>query len=162
MCVSFVVCCMPHVEVLIIICVSFKLIAYSSGQSVLWDQRAIAYPLCSSIQKYLSCTGQIPSLTMNHICLLHSLDFGFRGQWSGYRDSFWKVRLLTMTIQPCILSFNVQDMTLVGPSGFFKHASASVDGCCLYIIIHYGMLQWDWGIGFVLEVAGLNQNLFKQ
>ena len=33
----------PHVETL-------KLIVYSSGQSVLWDQRAIAYP-CSSITK---------------------------------------------------------------------------------------------------------------
>ena len=30
--------------------------------------------------KYLSCTGQILSLTMSHLCLSHSLDFGFRGQ----------------------------------------------------------------------------------
>ena len=74
--VPVVVYHVPHVEVLIITCVSLKLIAYSSGQSVLWDQRAIAYPLSSSIQKCLSCTGQILGLTMSHMCLLHSLDFG--------------------------------------------------------------------------------------
>ena len=34
----FVVCHIPHVEAL-------KLIIYCSGQSVLLDQRAIAYPL---------------------------------------------------------------------------------------------------------------------
>ena len=37
-------------------------------------------------------------------------------------------------------------MTLLGSSGFFNLASASVDGCYLYIIIHYGMLQRDWRI----------------
>ena len=30
--------------------------------------------------------------------------------------------------------------------GFFNLASVSVDGCYLYIIIHYGMSQKDWGI----------------
>ena len=35
---TFVVCCMPHDEAL-------KLIVYCSGQSVLWNHRAIAYPL---------------------------------------------------------------------------------------------------------------------
>ena len=68
--VPSVVCHMPHVEVFIITCVSLKLIVYSSGQSVLWDKRAIAYQLCLSIQKQLSCTGQILSLTMDHLCLL--------------------------------------------------------------------------------------------
>ena len=37
-------------------------------------------------------------------------------------------------------------MILAGSSGFFNHSSASVDGCYLYIIIHYGMSQRDWGI----------------
>ena len=77
-CVPFVVCYMPHVQVLIITCVPLKLITYSSDQSVLWNQRAIAYPLCSSIQKLMSCTGQIQGLTMNSLCLLGPLDFGFR------------------------------------------------------------------------------------
>ena len=36
--VPFVVCYVPHVGAL-------KLVIYSSGQSVLWDQRAIAYSL---------------------------------------------------------------------------------------------------------------------
>ena len=43
--VLFVVCYMPHVEMLTITCVSLKLLAYPSGQSVQWDQRVIAYPL---------------------------------------------------------------------------------------------------------------------
>ena len=38
MCVSLILCCMSHVEAL-------TLIIYSGGQSVLWDQRAISYPL---------------------------------------------------------------------------------------------------------------------
>ena len=54
---------------------------------------------------------------------------------------FDKKKLLTMTLQPCSLLFNVQDMIIVGSSGFFNHASTSVDGCYLYIIIHYGMSQ---------------------
>ena len=37
-------------------------------------------------------------------------------------------------------------MIHVGSSEFFNHASTSVDGCYLYIIMHYGMLQRDCGI----------------
>ena len=37
-------------------------------------------------------------------------------------------------------------MILAGSSAFFNHASASVDGCYFYIIIHSGMSQRDWGI----------------
>ena len=37
--VPFVIYHVPHVEAL-------KLIVYFSGQSVLWDQRVITYPLC--------------------------------------------------------------------------------------------------------------------
>ena len=51
-----------------------------------------------------------------------------------------------MTIQPFKLLFNTQVMILVGSSGFFNLASASVDGCYLDIIIHYDILQRDWGI----------------
>ena len=42
--IPFVVCHLPHVEAL-------KLIVYSSGQSVQWDQRAIAYPLLLNLIK---------------------------------------------------------------------------------------------------------------
>ena len=54
-----------------------------------------------------------------------------------------------MTLCPCCLSFNVQDIILVGSSGFFNHASTSVNGCCLYTIIHYGISWWGWWIGSV-------------
>ena len=75
---------------------------------------------------------------MSHLCPLHSLDCGFRGQWSSHRKSFWQERLLIMTLHPYSLSFNV-----------FSHTTASVDGCCLYIIIHHGMSQWDCRKGSV-------------
>ena len=75
--------------------------------------------------------------------LLHSQDFSFRGQWSGYRNSFCQSRLLTMTLQPFSLLFNVQVMILVWSFGLFSPVSMSVDGCYLYIIIHYGMSQRD-------------------
>ena len=78
--------------------------------------------------------------------LLHSWDFGFRGQWSGYRNSFCQSKLPTITLWPGSILFNVQVMILVGYSGFINLASTSVDGCYLYIIIHYGMSQRDWGI----------------
>ena len=80
--------------------------------------------------------------------LLHSWDFGFRGQWSGYRNSFCQRKLLTMTLWPFILSFNVQFRIPEGSYWLFSFPSTSVDGCYLYIIIiiHYGMSWRDWGI----------------
>ena len=87
-----------------------------------------------------------PKSIINPFELLCSWDFGFWGQGSGYRNSFCQSRLLRVTLQPCILQFYVQVMILVGSSGLFNHVSASVDGCYLYIIIHYGMLQRDMGI----------------
>ena len=51
-----------------------------------------------------------------------------------------------VTLWPCSLSINVKVIILTGSSGFFNCAFTSVDGCHLYIIIHYGMLQRDWGI----------------
>ena len=52
MCVPFVVCHMPHVEAL-------KLNVYSSGQSVLWDQRGIAYSLLHNPEN--SCHAVVKS-----------------------------------------------------------------------------------------------------
>ena len=57
--------------------------------------------------------------------------------------------MFTTHLQLCSILFNAEDMILVGSSGFFNHTSTSADGCCLYIIMHYGMLWWDWGIGSV-------------
>ena len=91
--------------------------------------------------------------TCHHYVIIKetTLHYYIRGQWSGYRNLFWQCRLLTVTVWPCSLSFKVQVMILVGSSVFFNHTSASLDGCCLYIIIHYGILWWDWWRGLVLR-----------
>ena len=65
----FVVCCMPHVEAL-------KLIIFSSGQSVLWDQRAITYPVFLS-KKIVVMHWSDPMSYNEPFMLLHSLDVWF-------------------------------------------------------------------------------------
>ena len=47
---------------------SFEVDHPFSGQSVLWDQMAIAYPSFLNPTKLLSCTGQILSLTASPLC----------------------------------------------------------------------------------------------
>ena len=93
--------------------------------------------------------------------LLHSWNFGFRGQWSGYSNSFCQSRLLTVTLQACGLPFNAQVMIPVGSSGFFNHASMYVDGCYLCIIIHYDMSWRDWGIRLALRGGRPDPESFK-
>ena len=51
-----------------------------------------------------------------------------------------------MTLWPYSLPFNVQVMIPVRSYWFLNLAFTSVDGYYLCIIIHYGMLQRDWGI----------------
>ena len=133
-------CSMPHST-----CWSFKLDHLFSGQSVLWDQRAIVYPLFLN-PKIAVMHWSKPKSYNKLFVLLSLLYFGFRAHWSCYRNSFCQSRFLTATLRPCSLLFNAYVMILVESSGFFNHASAYVDGCYLYIIIHYGMLQSDWGI----------------
>ena len=69
MCGPFAVCHMPHVEAL-------KLIIYSSGQSVPWDQRAIAYPLFLN-QKQNSCHALVRYLVLHEPSVLVT----FLGFW---------------------------------------------------------------------------------
>ena len=118
-----------HVEAL-------KLIIYFSGQSVPWDPRAIAYPLFLSTKVAVMYWSD-PRSYIELVCLSCSLDFGFRGKCSSYRNSLCQSRLLTVTLQPCSFLFKAWVMILLGSSGFFTHASPSVDG---HIIIHFGML----------------------
>ena len=109
-------CSLPHVTFW---SVSLKLIIYSSGQSVLLDQRLLSIHCCS-IRKIAVMHRSEPK-SYNKPFVLHcSWDFGFRGQWSRsrYRNSFWQSRLLTMTLQPCSLLFNAQVMILQGVMGF--------------------------------------------
>ena len=139
---------MPHVEAL-------KLIIYSSGQSGMgWKGYCLN-------QKIAAMHWSNPKSYNKRVCLWHSLDFGFRGQWSIYRNSFWQSRLLTMTIWPCSFSFNVQVMILMGSSEFFNCASASEDRCYFYIIIHYGMSGREWGIKSVLRGDRPDPESFK-
>ena len=66
-----------------------------------------------------------------------------------------------MNLWPCSLSFNAQVMILVGSSGFINHASASVDGRYLYVIIHYGILQRNRGIRSALRGGRPDPESFK-
>ena len=67
---------MPYVEALIITYVSLKLIIHSSGQSELWDQRAISYPLLLN-QKIAVMHQSEPQSYNKPFLLLCSQDFGF-------------------------------------------------------------------------------------
>ena len=114
---------------------------------------------CFLVKKKLSFTGQ--SLITSHLCysIPSILALGANDPDPGIGSPFWQSRLLTMTLWPFSLLLNVQVVILVGSSGFFNFAFMSVDGCCLYIIIHFGMLWWDCRKGWCLGVAGLIQNL---
>ena len=129
-------------------CLSFEVDHLFSGQSVLWNQRDCCLSIVSQLFLAVMHWSEPKSYNKSNE-LLHSQDFGFRGQRSSYRNSFCQSRLLTMTLQPFSFPFNVQIMILAGSYGFFNLASTSVDGCYLYIIIHYGMSQRDWVIRLV-------------
>ena len=136
--VSFEVCHMPHVMI-------------GSSCVFLWNWLSIQEIILSSVgskglyvlyraESRCLASGQILSLATSHLTLHHSLDFGFGGKSSGCRNCFWQDWLA------CSLLFNVQDMILLGSCRFLNRASTSLDGCCLYIIIHNGMSLWDQGV----------------
>ena len=81
-------------------------------------------------------TGPNLSLTTDHIFLMHSLDFGGI-QWSRCRNCSRLNLLLLSTLLPCRFPFHMQVIILA--RSYYSMSSlviASVDGCCLYIIIH--------------------------
>ena len=91
-----------------------------------------------------SVTGPNLSLTTDHMCLLHSLDFGCI-QWSRCRNCFCLCLLLLLTFHLCRLQFHMQVMILV--RSYYRLSSlaiTSVDGCCLNIIIHNSRLHRTW------------------
>ena len=145
----------------VLICVLLKLIVYSRDHSKCCGIKGDI--ICPYYQFESRChaSGQILSLKMSHLALPHSLNFDFGGQWSGCRNCFWQDQLLTMTLCPCSLLLNVQDMILVGSYRFLNCTSTSVDGCCLYIIIHNGMSWWDWGVGLVPWCGRSESESFK-
>ena len=127
---------------------------------VLWDHTGQHLSFYQS-ESRCHASGQILSLAKIYLILLHSLDFCFGGQWLGCRNCFWQDWLLTMTLQPCCLSFNVQDIMLMRSYRFLNHAATSADGCCLYIIIHNSMSWWDWGVGLVPQCGRSEPESFK-
>ena len=89
-------------------------------------------------------TGPNLSLTTDHMCLLHSLDFGCI-QWSRCRKCFCLYLLLLLTVHPWRFPFHTQDMILARSyHRLSSFAIVSVDGCCHYIIIHNSILHRTW------------------
>ena len=84
------------------------------------------------------------SLTTDHIFLLHSLDFcGI--QLPGCRNCFRLYLLPLSTLHLCRFPFYMQVMILMRSyHGLFSLAVTSVDGCCLYIIIHNNISCRTW------------------
>ena len=60
-------------------CLNFEVDCLFSGQSVLWDERTTVCPLSLS-QKIAVMHWSEPNSYNKPIVLLHSEDFGFRGQ----------------------------------------------------------------------------------
>ena len=101
---------------------------------------------CKSINLFRDAvTGPILSLTTSHVHSSCSLDFGISIQWSGCRKCFWLCLLLLLTLCLCKFLFHTQFMILMW--SYYRVSSlaiASVDGCCLYIIIHNSMSYRSW------------------
>ena len=144
-----------------------------SWHAFLWNQVSIQEIILSAVgskgqssvlffqsESRWHASGQTLSLTMSHLVLLQSLDFGASSQWSSCRNCFQQDWLLTMTLWPCSLLFVAQDIILVGSHRFLNHASTFADGCCLYII-HNGMSQWDSGVGSMPQCGRSEPESFK-
>ena len=123
--------------------------------SVMWHKEPCAKTACMLI-----ATMHVVWTYNKPFELLHSWDFSFRHQWPSYRNSC-QIRLLTATLWPCGHPFNVQVMILAGSSGLFNCASTYIEGCYLYIIIHYGISQRGWGIKSVPRGGRPNPEWFK-
>ena len=92
-----------------------------------------------------AAAGPNLSLTTDHMCLSCSLDCGGCIQWSGCRNCFWLCLLLLLTLHWCRFPFHMQDMILTRSyCRVSSLAITSVDGCCLYIIIHNSISCRTW------------------
>ena len=103
------------------------------------------YPLDKFIKLYIGvASGPNLSLAIDHMFLLHFLDFAVI-QWSLCRNcSGWNLLLLS-TLHLCRFSFNMQLMILMRSNYRLSSlAIASVDGCCLYIVIHNNTSCRTW------------------
>ena len=86
-------------------------------------------------------TGPKLSLPTDHMFLSHSLDFGGI-QRSRSRNCFRLYLLLLSTLCLHRFLFHMEDMILM--RSYYRLSSLaiiSVDGCCLYIIIHNSILH---------------------
>ena len=93
----------------------------------------------------IAVTGPILSLTTNHVCSSHSLDLGFCIQWCRFRNCFqWYFFLLSTH---CLYRFLFHKQVMILVRSYNRLSSlaiASVDGCCLYIIIHNSLSWRTW------------------
>ena len=131
--------CMPYA------CASSKGCKIPCISSISIDVRSGCCPSNQSIKLYRGiASGPNLSLTIDHKFLLHSLDFGVI-QWSWWNNCSGQNLLILLTLHLCRFSFNMQVMILMG--SYYRLSSlavTSVDGCCLYIIIHNGILHRTW------------------
>ena len=75
---------------------------------------------------------------------LRPLDFGWFTQWSLSRDCKWLWLQLMVTLRPCRYMLYSQAMILVRSGRLGGLAFTSVDGCYIYIIIHYCISHVTW------------------
>ena len=99
----------PLCSMLCAVCLAFEVDHPLGGQSVVWNQRGyycllFFTPLIFLLQKIAAMNWSEPK-SYKPFELLCSQDFGFRGQWSRYRNSFCQSRVAyndSLTIQPPI------------------------------------------------------------
>ena len=124
--------CMPYA------CASSKwreLLCISGLHLLMWEVAIVLQISPSNLCRGVA-SGPNLSLTRDHMSSSCSLDFGVV-QWSWCRNCSGQNLLLLSTLHPCRFSFNMQVMILMRSYyGLSSPAVASVDGCCLYIIIH--------------------------
>ena len=111
-------------------------------------------------QKIVACTGQNLSLTTSHLfyCIPRILALGTNDLAIGTPFAKKVADSDSLALQS---TMQCAGHDSCGYYGFFNLASASVDGCYLYIIIHYGRSQRNWGIRLAPRGGRPNPEFFK-
>ena len=131
--------CMPYVHVSSKVAMLLCLNGY---QQYTWWCVESAIVLQSKYIKLFRDVATGPNLSLT--CLSCSLNFGGI-QWSWCWNCFWLYLLLMLTLCPCRFPFHTQDIILARSYYRLSNlAVTSVDGCCLYIIIHNSISHRTW------------------
>ena len=107
-------------------------------------KQLLSFKVCLSIHVGVVISGLILSLTTDIMYISM-----FPGFWKWMPKIHMQELLMTvsaalLTLPPCRYSLHMQAMILMRSCGLFDPAITSVDGCCLYIIIHNGILCGTW------------------